>query len=129
MLFNRFGRFVQSRKFTLSLFTNPKAFLLYIVSSQWIELTLLATTLKFLFTERRTQLLTRREVVKATHGFRYSAAMTTKPIITATVNFHLSACCKEAFNFTCWSCSLEIGHDHIFKAAGLALPRCESTRS
>ena len=42
--------------------------------------------------------------------------------------FFLSACCKEAFKFTFCSYSLKIGHDHIFRAAGLVLSRCESTR-
>ena len=54
--------------------------------------------------------------------------MGTKPINTEAVIFLLSACCKEAFNFTFWSCSSEIGHDHILKAARLVLSRCESTR-
>ena len=92
-----------------------------------LSLSLLATTLNIFFSERTTQLLTRTEVVKATHGFKHSVAMRTKPVNIEAVKFLLSVCCKEAFNITFWSCSLEIGHDHIFKAAGLALSRCEST--
>ena len=128
MLFNSIGCFVQSLPFALPHFNNLETFLLYIVSSQCIELSLLATTLNFLFIEGRTQLLTGTEVGKATHGFKHSVAMRTEPINTESVNFLLSACCKEAFNFTFWSCSLEIRHDHIFKAAGLVLSRCASTR-
>ena len=126
MLFNSIDCFVQSPPFALPQFKNIEAFLLYIVSSQRIELSFLATALNILFSE--TQLLTGTEVVKATRGLKYSVAMRTKAINTEAVTFVLSACCKEALNFTFWSCSLEIGHDHIFKAAGLVLSRCESTR-
>ena len=72
--------------------------------------------------------MTGTEEVKATHGFKHSIAMRTNSINNEAVNFLLSACCIEAFNFTLWSCSLEIGQDHILKAAGLVLSRCESTR-
>ena len=128
MLFNSIGCFLQSLPFALPHFNNLEAFILYIVSSQCIELSLLATTLNIFFSEGRTQLLTGTVVVKATHGIKHSVTMSTKPISTEAVNFLLSACCKEAFNFIFWSCSLEIGHDHIFKAAGLVLSRCDSTR-
>ena len=127
MLFNSIGCFVQYPPFALPQFNYLEAFLLYIVSSQCIELSLFATTLNILFSERRTQLLTETEVVQATHGFKHSVAMRTEPNNTEAVNFVLSACCKEAFNFTFWSCSLEIRHDHIFKAAGLVLSRFEPT--
>ena len=126
-LFNSIGWFVQSPPFTLPHFNNLETFFLYIVSSQCIEVSLLATTLNIFFSERKTQLLTGREVVKAIPGFKHSVAMRTKPINTETVIFLLSACCKESFTLTFWSCSLEIGHDHIFKAEGLVLSRCEST--
>ena len=116
MLFSSIGCFVHSPLFALPHFNNLEAFLLHIVSSQCIELTLLATTLNILFNERGTQLLTGAEVAEATNGFEHNVAMRTKPINTKTVNFLLSACCKEAFNFPFWSCSLEKGHDHIFKA-------------
>ena len=66
-----------------------------------------ATTLNILFSERRTQLLTGTEVVKAAHGFKHSVAMRTKPINPEAVNFLLSACCKETFNFTIRSCTLK----------------------
>ena len=122
------GCFVQSPPFALPHFTNFEAFLLHKVSSQCKEPSFLATTLKIHFKERETQLLTGTQVVKATHGFEHSVAMRAKPINTEAVNFLLSACCKEAFNFTFWSCSLEIGHDHNFKVAGLVLSRCEATR-
>ena len=128
MLFNSIGCFAQSPPFALPHFNNLEAFLLYIVSSQRIELSPLATAFNILISERKTQLLTGKEVVKATHGVKYSVAMRKKPMNNEVVNFLLSACCKEAFNFTFWSCSLEIGHDHIFKAAGLVLSRCECTR-
>ena len=129
MLFNSIGCFVQSPLFALPHFNNLEAFLLCIVSSQRIELSLLATTLNILFSERKAQLLAGTEVVKATHGFKYTVAMKTKPINTVAVNFFLSACCKEAFNFTFCSCSLEMGHDQFFFIdAGLVLSRCESTR-
>ena len=128
MLFNSIGCFVQSPPFALPHFNNLEAFLLYIVSCQCIELSLFATMLNIFFSERGTQLLTGTEVVKATHGSKHSVAMRTKPIKNDTINFLLSTCCKEAFSFTFWSCSLEIGHDHIFKAAGLVSSRRESTR-
>ena len=128
MLFNSIGCFVQSPPFIFPHFKNLEAFLLYIMSSQCIELSLLATTLKILFSEGGTQLLAGTEVVKATHGFKHSVAVRTKPFNTEAVNFLLSACCKEAFNFTFWSCSMEIRQDHIFKTAGLLLSRCESNR-
>ena len=128
MLFNSIGCFVQSPPFALPHFNNLEAFLLYIVASQCIELSLFDTTLNILFSEGRTQLLTGTEVVKATHGFKHSVAMRTKPINTEAVNFLLSACCKEAFNFTFWSCSLKKRHDYIFKAAALVLLKYESTR-
>ena len=128
MFFNSFSCFVQSPPFALPHFENLEAFLLYIVSSERIELSLLATALNILFSGRRTQLLTATEVVKATFDFKYSVAMRTKPINTEAVKFLLSACCKEASNFTLWSCSLELRHDHIFKAAVFVLSRCESTR-
>ena len=127
MLFNSFACFVQSPPFALPLFKNLVAFLLHVVSSKCIELSLLATTLIILFSERRTKLLTRTEVLKATHGFNHSVAMRTNPINNEAVNFYLSAYYKEAFNFTIWSCSLEIGHEHFFKAAGLVLLRYECT--
>ena len=128
MLFNSIGCFVQPPPLALPRFNNLEAFLLYIISSQCIELSLFATTLNILFSERGAQLLTGTEVIKATHGFKYSVAMRTNPIHAEAVNFLLSACCKEAFIFTFWSCSSEIGHDHILKAAGLVLSRCELTR-
>ena len=100
MLFNSIGCFVQSPPLTFPHFNDSETFLLYIASSQCIELSLFATTLNIFFRERRTQLLTGAEVVKATHGFKHSVAVRTKPINTEAVNFLLSACCKEAFNFT-----------------------------
>ena len=73
------------------------------------------------------QLLTGTEVVKATHGFKYSVAMRTKAINTEAVNFLLSAGSVEALNFTIRSCTLKVRLDHILKATGLVLSRCEST--
>ena len=128
ILFYSVGFFVESIPFVLPNFNILETFLLNIVSSQCIELSLLATTFNILFSERRTQLSTDAEVVKAIHGFKHSVAMRTKSINTEAVNFLLSACFKEAFNFTFWFCSLEKRHDHIFKAAGLVLSRYESTR-
>ena len=64
ILFNSIGCFTQSPPFALPHFKNFLAFLLYIVSSQCIELSLLATTLNILFSERDGQLLTGTEVVK-----------------------------------------------------------------
>ena len=129
ILFNSISCFSQSLPFAIPHFNNLETFLLYIVSSQCIELSLFATTLNILFSEGRTQFLTRTEVLKANHGFKHSVAMRTKPINTETVNnFLLSACCKEAFNLTFWSCSLEVRHDQIFKAAGFVLSRYETTR-
>ena len=128
MLFNSIGCFVQSPPFALPNFINLEAFLLYIVSSQRIELCLLATTLNMIFSERRTQLLTGTEGVKANHCLKHRSAMRTKPKNSEVVNFLSSACCKEAFTFTFWFCFLKIGLDHIFKAVGLVLLRGESYR-
>ena len=128
MLFNCIAFFVQCPPFALPHFNNFEAFFLYIVSSQCIELSLLATTLNIIFSERRTQLLTGAEVVKATHGLKHSVTIGRNPIDNELVNFLLSACCKEAFNFTFWSCSMYIKHDHIFETAGLVLSRWASTR-
>ena len=128
MLFNSNGCFVQPPPFALPHFNDLVTFLLYIVSSQCIELSLFATTLTIFFSERGTQLLTGTEVVKATHGFKHSVATRTKPVNTEAVNFLLSACCKEDLYSTFRSCSLKIRHDHTFKAAGLLLSRYESTR-
>ena len=128
MLFNSTDCFVESLPFALPHFNNLEAVFLYTVSFQLIELSLLVTALNILFSESWTQPLTGTEVVKATHGFKYSVVIRTKPIKNEEVNFLLSSYCKEAFNFTFWSCPLETGHDHILKAAGLVLSRCESTR-
>ena len=128
MLLNSIRCFVQSPPFALPHFNNLEAFLLFKVSSQCIELTLLATTLNIFFNERGTQLMTVTEVVNAAYGFKHSVALRTKPINTEAVNFLMSACCKEAFSFKFWSCSFEMGHDHILKTAGLVLSRCQSAR-
>ena len=128
MLFNSIGCFVQSPPMALLHFNNLEAFLLYIVSSQCIELSLPATTLNIFFSERWAQLLTGTKVIKATHCLKHRIAMRTKPITTEAVDFLLFACSVEALNFTIRSCSLEIGHHHIFKAAGFVLSRCEYTR-
>ena len=119
MLFNSIECFLQYPPFTLPHFKNLEAFLLYKVSSQRIELSLLATTLKIFFSERKTQFLTGTEMAKATQAIENSVAMRTKSINTEAVNFFLSACCKEVFSFIFWSCSLKIGHYHVFDAAGL----------
>ena len=115
MLFNSIGCFVQSRPIALPHFNILETFFLYIVSSQCIELSLFAITLNILISERSTQLLTGAEEVKASHGFKDSVAMKTKPINTEAVNFLLFACCKEAFNFTIWPCSLEISKNIFSK--------------
>ena len=121
MLFNSIGCFVESPPFVVLHFNNLGALLLFKVSSLCVEISLLATTLNILFIERGTQLLTGIEVVEANHSFKHSVAMKTKPVNTEAVVVLLSACCKEALNFTFWSCSLEIGYDHIFKDAVLVL--------
>ena len=127
-LFNSTGCFVQSPPFAPPHFNKLEAFFLYTVSSQCVETSLLATTLNTLFSERGTQFSTETEVVKATHGFKHSVTMRTKPINTEAIIFFVSVCCKETFNFTFWSCLLEIGHDYTFQAAGLVFSSCESTR-
>ena len=66
-------------------------------------------------------------MVRATHCFNHSIAMRTKPINTKAINFFQSACSVEALNFTIRSSTLKVGHDHIFKATGLVLSKCEST--
>ena len=91
MLFNSIGYFLQSLPIALPLFNNLEAFLLYIVSSQCIELSLFATTLNIFFSERGTKLLTGTEVVKANDGFKQSVVMRSKPINTEAVNFFLCA--------------------------------------
>ena len=127
MLFNSIACFLQSPLFALPHFSNLVIFLLYIVSSQCIELSFFAITLNIFFTQRGTQLLTGTEMVKAAYGFKHSVAMRTKLINTDADNFLLSAGCKEAFNFTFWLYSSELGQDHIFKAVGPVLSNCEFT--
>ena len=100
---------------------------MYIAWSQFIEFFFPTATFDIFFSESWAEILTGTKVIKSTHCFKHSIAMRKKPINTEAVNFLLSACCKEAFNFTFWSRSLEIGHDHIFKAAGLVLSKCEYT--
>ena len=126
MLFNSIGCFVQSPPFTLPHFNKIEASLLYLVSSQCIELSLITATLDILLTKWWTHFSTGRKVVKATHGFKRSVAMRTRAINTKAVNFLLSACCIEAFNFTIWSCSLKKRQDKIFKAVYFVMLRCES---
>ena len=53
--------------------------------------------------------------------------MRTKLIYTEAVNFLPSACSVEALNFTIRFCSLKIRREHIFKATGPVLSKCEST--
>ena len=89
MLFNSIGCFVQSPPFALPHFNNIEAFLVSMVSSQCIELSLLATTLNVLFSGRGKYFLTGTEVVKATHGFKHSVAVRTKPIDTKAIFFCL----------------------------------------
>ena len=72
--------------------------------------------------------LTGTENVKATHYFEHSVATPTKPIKVDTVNFLLSACSVDAFNFTFGFCLLKIGHGHSFKATVLVLSKRETTR-
>ena len=127
-LFSSICCFVQFPPITLPYFNVFGARFFHILSSQCIELYLLAITWNIQFSERGTSFLSAKEVVKATHGFKHSVAMRTKPINTKAVNFVLSACCKEAFNFTFLSCLLKLGHDHIFKAAGLVMLRRKATR-
>ena len=127
-LFNSIVCFVQSPSFALWQFNMIEAFLLYMVSSQCIELSLLATTLIILFSERGMYFLTGMKVIKATNGFEHGVAMKTKPLITKAVDFILSASCKEAFNFTFWPCSLKIGYDYHFKPAVLVLSWHKPTR-
>ena len=119
LLFNSIECFVQYPFFALPHFLNIEAFLLCMVLYQGIELSLLFTTLKIFFTEGKPQFLTGTEMAKATQAIGNSVAKRTKPINTETVNYFLSACCKEAFSFTFWSCSLKKERDHVFKAAGL----------
>ena len=113
-LFNSFGCFLQSPPFTLPHFNNIEAFLPYIVSSQCIELSLLATTLNTFFSERRTYFLTGIEVVKALCGLKNRVVMKLKPNNTKAVFFLLPACCKGVFIFKFSSCSLKIA-THGFK--------------
>ena len=127
MLFISFGCFVQYTPFALSHLNNFETFLQYIVSSQCIELSFLATTLNIFFSEKGTYLSTRTEVVKASHGFKHSVAMRKKPMNTKAVNFLLSACSVEALNFTVRCCSLKLRHNHICEATGFVLSTCEST--
>ena len=95
-------------------------------ASQFIQFSLPTTTFD-IFSENWAELLAGAKVVKATHCFKHSFAMRTKRIDTEAVNFFLSACVVEALNFTIRSCSWKIRHDHIFKAAGFVLSRCDAT--
>ena len=68
----------------------------------------------------RSNFLTGKKSDKSIHSFKKSVAMGTKPINSEAVNFFLSACCIEAFNFTIWSFSSKRVHDRVFKATSFA---------
>ena len=125
MLFNSIGCFVQSPPFTLPHFNKIEASLLYLVSSQCIELSLITATLDILLTKWWTHFSTGKKVVKATHGLIGSLAMRTRAINTEAVIFLLSAFCIEAFNFKNLVLFVEKGQDKNFKAVYFVLLRCE----
>ena len=110
-------------------FNDSETFILYIASSQCMELCFRTAAFDIFFSERCTELFTETKVVKATHCFKQSNAIGTKPINTEAVNFLLSNCRLEALIFTIRSCSLKIGRNQVFKATCLVLLRCESTGS
>ena len=112
---------------TFPYFNDSENFLLYISSCQFIECSFDTVKFDIISSERWAELLTGKKVVKATHCFKHSFATRTKPINNGAVNFLSSACSVEALNFAIRSCTLKIRHDHIFKATGLILSRCQST--
>ena len=125
MFFDIIACLVQSLLFPLPYFNGSEAFFSYIASSQFIKLSLL--TLPMLFSERRSNVLTRTKVAKTALGFKRSVAIRTKTTKTEAVKFFLSACCTEAIDFAIWSCSLKKGYDYIFKAPRIVLLKFEST--
>ena len=121
MFLDNIACLVQSPLFTLSHINDSEAFFSYTNSSQFIEIFLFNTTMSFLFSDRRSNLLTGTKVVKANQCFKQSFAMRKKRINNEPVKINLSAYCMEALVFAIWSCSLKIGHDHIIKNTGLVL--------
>ena len=103
-----------------------EAFFVYIVSSLCIELSLLATTLNNLFSERGTYFLTRTEVVKATHGFKHSVAMKQNPSTLEQSIFCLLVVKKLSIlhsGFVRWKQDVTI----FIKASCLVLSSCKPT--
>ena len=116
----------ESRPFALAHLNHCGAFFSYIAAPQFIEFFHLTTTFNTLLNERRSNLLTRRRVIKAAHGFERIIAMKTKTINTEACSFFLPGCCIDTLSFAIWSCSLEIGLDHKLEATSLVLSRFES---
>ena len=115
MLFNISGCLVKYPPLTFSHFNDSENFLMYLASSLFIEFSFPTATFDIVFSEGWVEILTGTKVVKATHCFKHSIAMRTKPIDTEAITFLLSACSAKALNFTIKSCTLKPSHDHISK--------------
>ena len=121
LLFNTSSWRVESPPLTLPEFRE-------VHSSQPTAVSFLATAFEMFFSEGWMYFLTRTKVIKADHCFEDSVAMNSKSNNTERVVFLLCPSNVETFNFTFWSCSMEVELDHFFEATGLALSRQESIR-
>ena len=78
MSFTNCGFLVQSPPLTLPHLNNIKVLFLRITSSQFTELSFLATALNIFVSERGSCFLTGKEMIKAAYCFKYSVAIRTK---------------------------------------------------
>ena len=77
-VFSHFCLSCKCSPFTLSHFNDSEAFFSYIAASQFFELSFRTTTFDSFLNERRSNLLTGTNVIKAVHGFKRSIAKRTK---------------------------------------------------
>ena len=95
MLFNNFTCLVH---FLLSPFVHLRdviTLFLYILFSEFSELSQLKASLNFYFTERRTSCLTWAILLIASHGNTQSVTVSTKPISTVCINFFVYSSCRN----------------------------------
>ena len=116
----------QSLSLTLSHFIDLEVFLLYVASSQFIDLSFSAAFNMSLI-EKLTYFIAGTKTISSPR-LQTQLALRRDSINNETILF-LSACCIESFNFTFWSCSSKMIQDHSVKTAGLLLSQRESISS
>ena len=103
---------VQYPPLTLPHINDSEAFLLYVSSPEFIELSFFATVFHIFFNERRTKFLTGTKVGEAPDCFKHAGAMRTKTINTEADIFLLSTYCKKLsilqFDLVRWKWDLTI---------------------